>query len=126
MILMDNTKEIVTFDFEGKTFRMTQEEIEAAYRYQERQYRKCDAEIAIQYFTFGEDNPEGMSDDEFDQRTAEFEQEYGVEYEDLMKNAAEIVGIFFCKHDCNVAENTTWELAIEDMILRLKLAADKR
>lgn len=126
MILMDHTKETVTFDFEGKTFQMTPEEIEAAYRYQERQYRKCDAEIAIQYFAFGEDNPEGMSDDEFDQRTAEFEREYGVKYEDLVKNAAEIVGIFFCKHDCNVAENTTWELTIEDMILRMKLPADKR
>lgn len=126
MILMDNTKETVTFDFEGKTFQMTQEEIEAAYRYQERQYRKCDAEIAIQYFAFGEDNPEDMSDDEFNQRTAEFERGCGVKYEDLMKNAAEIVEIFFCKHDCDMAENATWELAIEDMILRLKLAADKR
>lgn len=125
MILMDRTKETVTFDYEGKTYQMTPEEIEAAYRYREQQYRQSDAEFAIQQFAFGADDPEFMDDEEFDSRTAEFEQTYRVKYEDLMKKAAEIVGIFFCKQDCDVADNTTWELAIEDMIRRLQLSSDK-
>lgn len=33
MILMDKTKETVTFEFEGKVYQMTREEIEAAYQY---------------------------------------------------------------------------------------------
>lgn len=45
MIEMENKKDLVSFEYEGKTYVMTQEEIEAAYRYQEQQYRKCDAEV---------------------------------------------------------------------------------
>lgn len=58
MILMDKTKETVTFEFEGKVYQMTSEEIEAAYRYREREYRQSDAEVAIEYFAFGSEDPE--------------------------------------------------------------------
>ena len=60
MILMDKTKETVTFEFEGKVYQMTREEIEAAYRYREREYRQSDAEIALQYFVFGCDPDRGL------------------------------------------------------------------
>lgn len=58
MILMDKTKETVTFEFEGKVHQMTREEI---------------------------------------------------------------VGLFFQKQDCNIAENQTWEDVIADVIQRMKL-----
>lgn len=120
MILMDKTKETVTFEFEGKVYQMTREEIEAAYRYREREYRQSDAEIALQDFVFGCD-PESMSDDECEQEIARFEESYGVKYTDLLNSIPEIVGVFFQKQDCNIEENQTWEDAIADVIQRMKL-----
>lgn len=120
MILMDKTKETVTFEFEGKVYQMTREEIEAAYRYREREYRQSDAEVAIEYFAFGSEDPESMTDAEYKQAVDSFEEQYGVKYNDLMKRAPEIVGLFFQKQDCNIAENQTWEDTIVDVVQRMK------
>ena len=121
MILMDKTKETVTFEFEGKVYQMNREEIEAAYRYREQEYRTCDAEVALQYFVFGSEDPEFMDDEEYKQAVDSCEQQNGVKYDDLRASIPEIVGLFFQKQDCNVSENQTWEEAIADVILRLKL-----
>lgn len=121
MILIDKTKETVTFEFEGKVYQMTREEIEAAYRYREQEYRTCDAEVALQYFSFGSEDPEFMEDEEYKQAVDSFEQQNGVKYDDLRASIPEIVGVFFQKQDCNIGENQTWEEAIADVILRLKL-----
>ncbi len=121
MILMDKTKETVTFEFEGKVYQMTREEIEAAYRYREQEYRTCDAEVALQSFVFGSEDPEFMDDEEYQQAADSFEAQYGVKYQDLMESVPEIVGLFFQKQDCNIAENQTWEDVISDVIQRMKL-----
>ncbi len=121
MILMDKTKETVTFEFEGKVYQMTREEIEAAYRYREREYRQSDAEVAIEYFAFGSEDPESMTDAEYKQAVDSFEEQYGVKYNDLMKRAPEIVDLFFQKQDCNIAENQTWEDTIVDVVQRMKM-----
>lgn len=121
MILMDKTKEQVTFEFEGKVYQMTREEIEAAYRYREQEYRQSDAEVAVEYFAFGSEDPESMTDEEYKQAADSFEEQYGVKYKDLMDSVPEIVGLFFQKQDCNIAENQTWEDAIADVIQRMKL-----
>lgn len=121
MILMDKTKETVAFEFEGKVYQMTREEIEAAYRYREREYRQSDAEVAIEYFAFGSEDPESMTDAEYKQAVDSFEEQYGVKYNDLMKRAPEIVDLFFQKQDCNIAENQTWEDTIVDVVQRMKM-----
>lgn len=121
MILMDKTKETVTFELEGKVYQMTREEIEAAYRYREREYRQSDAEVAIEYFAFGSEDPESMTDAEYKQAVDSFEEQYGVKYNDLMKRAPEIVDLFFQKQDCNIAENQTWEDTIVDVVQRMKM-----
>lgn len=121
MILMDKTKETVTFEFEGKVYQMTREEIEAAYRYREREYRQSDAEVAIEYFAFGSEDPESMTDAEYKQAVDSFEEQYGVKYNDLMKRAPEIGDLFFQKQDCNIAENQTWEDTIVDVVQRMKM-----
>lgn len=121
MILMDKTKETVTFEFEAKVYQMTREEIEAAYRYREKEYRQSDAEVAIEYFAFGSEDPESMTDAEYKQAVDSFEEQYGVKYNDLMKRAPEIVDLFFQKQDCNIAENQTWEDAIVDVVQRMKM-----
>ncbi len=121
MILMDKAKETVTFEFGGKVYQMTREEIEAAYRYREKEYRQSDAEVAIEYFAFGSEDPESMTDAEYKQAVDSFEEQYGVKYNDLMKRAPEIVGLFFQKQDCNIAENQTWEDTIADVVQRMKM-----
>lgn len=121
MILMDKTKETVTFEFEGKVYQMTREEIEAAYRYREREYRQSDAEVAIEYFAFGSEDPESMTDAEYKQAVDSFEEQYGVKYNDLMKRTPDIVDLFFQKQDCNIAENQTWEDTIVDVVQRMKM-----
>lgn len=121
MILMGKTKETVTFEFEGKVYQMTREEIEAAYRYREREYRQSDAEVAIEYFAFGSEDPESMTDAEYKQAVDSFEEQYGVKYNDLIKRAPEIVDLFFQKQDCNIAENQTWEDTIVDVVQRMKM-----
>lgn len=120
MIEMENKKDLVRFEYEGKTYAMTREEIEAAYRYQEQQYRKCDAEVAVDWFVFGTDG-ESLSGEEYAQAVAEFEKNNGVTYEELMAEVPSIVGIFFQKSDANEPENQTWSIAVEEVVRRLKL-----
>ena len=48
MITMENTRELIDFEYDGKSYRMTPEEIEAAYRYQEWRYAECpDCEMEV-------------------------------------------------------------------------------
>ena len=121
MITMENTRELIDFKYAGKAYQMTREEIEAAYRYREREYRQSDAEVAIEYFAFGSEDPESMTDAEYKQAVDSFEEQYGVKYNDLMKRAPEIVDLFFRKQDCNIAENQTWEDTIADVVQRMKM-----
>ena len=121
MITMENTRELIDFEYDGKAYQMTSEEIEAAYRYREREYRQSDAEVAIEYFAFGSEDPESMTDAEYKQAVDSFEEQYGVKYNDLMKRAPEIVDLFFQKQDCNIAENQTWEDTIADVVQRMKM-----
>lgn len=53
MITMENTRELIDFEYYGKSYRMAPEEIEAAYRYQEMQYRKADALRMLTSYAFG-------------------------------------------------------------------------
>lgn len=121
MIEMENKKDLVSFEYEGKTYVMTREEIEAAYRYQEQQYRKCDAVVAVDWFVFGTDG-ESLSGEEYAQAVAEFEKNNGVTYEELVAEIPSIIGLFFQKADCNVPENQTWSEAVEDVVLRIKFS----
>ena len=101
MITMENTRELIDFEYYGKSYRMAPEEIEAAYRYQEMQYRKADALRMLTSYAFGIEDLDAVSDEDRAEYEKEFETSYG------------IVSYFFQKTDCNVGENTTWYEAIE-------------
>lgn len=120
MFTIENAKEAVTFEYNGKSYCMTRDELEAAYRFKEREYREEDAKHAIECYVFGDDD---ISDDERAEEQRYFEKKYGVKYDDLFAGASEIVEIFFEKQDCNEGENTTWASAIADYIQRIKLSA---
>lgn len=113
-------QEVVNFAFEGKAYKMSRDAIEAAYRFREAEYRTADAEAAVASFVFGDD-PECLDENEYQECIKYFENLHGVKYLDLQVSIPEIVDIFFCKQDCNIAENDIWASAIEDQIARLKL-----
>lgn len=100
MITMENTRELIDFEYYGKSYRMAPEEIEAAYRYQEMQYRKIE-------------DLDAVSDEDRAEYEKEFETSYGITFEEAKESIPEIVSYFFQKTDCNVGENTTWYEAIE-------------
>ena len=76
MITMENTRELIDFEYYGKSYRMAPEEIEAAYRYQEMQYRKVDALRMLTSYAFGIEDLDAVSDED----RAEYE-ETGMETE---------------------------------------------
>ena len=69
---------------------MTPEQIEAAYRYKEHQYRIEDAENQL----------DGNAD--------WIEEEYGYSHDEIMDFADELAERFEDKFDCNVSENDDW------------------
>ena len=64
MITMENTRELIDFEYYGKSYRMAPEEIEAAYRYQEMQYRKADALRMLTSYAFGIEDLDAVSDED--------------------------------------------------------------
>lgn len=119
MFTMETTKETVAFEYNGKSYCMTRDELEAAYRFKELEYREEDAKRAIEFYVFGDDD---MDSDARREEQKFFEENEGIKYDDLLAGARDIVGIFFQKQDCNEGENTTWANAIEDYIQRLRYA----
>lgn len=110
---MNNKK--IEFEFGGKTYSMTEEEIEVAYRYKERQYLKEDALRQLNQFIFNEDEPvdEGASVEE---KKRWFECIYHITYEKAREMLDDFVDTFEDFADCNVDENQTWHDAIEEVL----------
>lgn len=121
MFQMESRSDLVHFEYDGKKYAMTEVEIEAAYRYQEGQYRKIDAKRQLNYLVFGYDEPYfGDNPDDASENEAEdlacFEERYGISY----SAAKELVDSFeaeFCAiFDCNVPENDLWHTAIATVL----------
>ena len=110
---MDDKK--IEFEYGGKLYAMTATEIEAAYRYKERQYRKEDALRQLNQFIFDEDDPEsdGASVEE---KKRWFECIYLITYEEACEMLDDFVDTFEDFTDCNVDENQTWHDAIEEVL----------
>ena len=103
------------FSHNGVTYTMTSDAIEAAYRYQLRQYRLMDARRQLDWFVFGTD-PDSL--DESDQTLAlsAFEQTYGISYEDAKGMADQFLRLYEKHKDCNLAENDVWHQAITEVL----------
>lgn len=110
---MSNSK--VEFEYNGKKYVMSKEEIEAAYWYKDRQYRMEDALRQLNQFIFNEDDPvdEGASVDE---KKRWFECVYLITYEEACEMLDDFVDTFEDFADCNVDENQTWHDAIEEVL----------
>ena len=94
---MNSENKIVVTSWNGKSWEMTPEQIEAAYRYKERQYRIEDAENQLELNADWIHDKYGYSDDE----TMDFADELAERFED--------------RFDCNVSENDAWVARITEM-----------
>jgi hypothetical protein len=94
---MNSENKIVVTSWNGKSWEMTPEQIEAAYRYREREYRKMDALNMIN------ERLEWVDGDK-----DAFKREYGVSYDETVGDADYFVDEFLEKMDCNVPENEAW------------------
>lgn len=123
MFTMESRADMVHFEHNGVKYAMTEQEIEAAYRYQERQYRLKDAKRQVNIFVFGVD--EGGFDGPVSvQLKKDFTEEYGISYEEAVSEdmLEEYLRRFENRFDCNYDENSQWEAAIR-AVLRDKKGA---
>lgn len=121
MFQMEPRKDLVQFEYNGKKYAMTEDEIEAAYRYKESQFRKEDAVRQLNYFVFGYDkpgfdgNPDDASVSEMEDM-ADFEDRYGISFADAKGLADSFEAEFVAIIDCNVPENDLWHTAISTVL----------
>ena len=83
---------------EDITYEMTEDQIEAAYRYQEAHYCAMDAKRFI------DERLEWLDGDK-----NAFEKEYGVSYDDAIEDIDYLASRFMDEFDCNVPENEIWD-----------------
>lgn len=84
---MNNENKIIVTSWNGKSWEMTPEQIEAAYRYKERQYRIDDALYQLEL------NADWI------------EEEYGYSYNEIIDFSEELAERFQDYFDCNESEN---------------------
>lgn len=132
----------ITFEHYGKKYTMTEEEIEAAYRYQLHQHRLKDALRQLGVLVFGDadwdsfDTPDALKDTEglsemlknydidFQEESNYFFEKYGVTFEDAStpETIEEYVRRFENRFDCSEDENSLWEATIEAVLMDMKEA----
>ena len=119
--------ESVTFTHDGKTFTLTQEEIEAAYAYQKHLFLLSDAEDHLKAICFGwgsiDEYDPGDSDAEMSQEIKDdlsrFREEHGITFSEALMYLEEYVQAFEENFDSEVAEDDLWENAIETVITEM-------
>lgn len=114
--IKDEENSAITFEYNGKRYSMTKDEIYAAYRYQEKLFRLEDAENQIFDYVFGYDvDPDNLTVDEKEELEY-FESENHVTLSELLRCASNVVFHFEDNFDCNVDENTQWTWAVRKTI----------
>lgn len=91
------SEKIVVTNWSGKSWEMTSEQILAAYRYQENQFRIADAKNQLEF------NADWI------------EEQYGYTYDEILEFAEELAERYHDNEDCNVSENDMWVSQIERM-----------
>lgn len=84
---MNSKNKIIVTSWNGKSWKMTPEQIEAAYRYREFQYRISDAKNQIEL------------------NIDLIEEKYGYSYDEAIEYAEELAECFNENFDCDVPEN---------------------
>lgn len=98
---MNSENKIIVTSWNGKSWKMTPEQIEAAYRYREFQYRISDAKNQIEL------------------NIDLIEEKYGYSYDEAIEYAEELAECFNENFDCDVPENDAWSNCIEEVFSSL-------
>ena len=102
---------MTTFEHNGTVYNMTEEQIEAAYRFREHQHRLEDAKRQIVYYGFGTETPTT-------EEQAVFENRWGFDMDHALTLAEDVIDEFDRTFDCNVPENDLWDTAVEKVLGR--------
>lgn len=114
----------------GVNCDLTPAEIEAVYRFREREYRMEDARRHL-YHVIGTEDAEDLNDEELSNNLYVFCNTYDIDSDifindDSLKSLVEsIVEEFDKVFDCNIPENELWEIAIRNVMDSLKNETDK-
>lgn len=106
----------ISFEYMGKAYTMSKEEIDAAYWYKQQEFQMEDALVHLNYLVFGYDpdfeDPENATPGELEDMEC-FQFQYGISYADAKKLLPKIVEKYNDHFDCNNAENDMWRYAID-------------
>lgn len=100
---------------------LTEDEMYEAYQAQQEQSRLQDALDHFDEFVFG-DGPEALEETKVEQKKRRFQERYGFSYDEAVDPKSEhyVLGEaarrFRNKYDCEIDENTQWEVVIEDLL----------
>ena len=111
---------IVVFEYNGVLYEMPEEQMEAAYRYLERQNRLLDAKCQFFEFAYGCD-PDSLEPGDCVYQEISFEERYGFPISVGLMMLDKFVDRYEKQADCNVAENVTWQSAIEEVLEEAKM-----
>ena len=103
------------FTYNGKVYDLSEDQIEAAYRYQLHQYRLADAERQFKNIVYGSD-PDWLDEKECKQAENCFLNEYGIPVSEGLTMLEDFVQQFENDFDCNMDENSMWENAITTVL----------
>lgn len=118
MIRMEPRTDLICFNHDGTEYAMTAKEIEAAYQYQQHQYRLEDAQRQLNALAFGDDDDGEFNDAADAQSKTCFEADYGITYEEAVSvpMLEEYLRRFNNRSDCDLDENNQWEAAIKAVL----------
>lgn len=104
------------FTYNGKVYDLSEDQIEAAYRYQLHQYRLADAERHFRFYVFDCDPEWECTEAEHKQAEEAFLQKYGIPVSEGLTMLEDFVQQFENDFDCNMDENSMWENAITTVL----------
>lgn len=109
-------RELIEVRYNQNIFYMTPLQIEAAYRYQQKQYRLQDCRNHLEELAFG-GPAEYIEECQENELRRTFFERYGVEYTDALNLLDEMLQRFEKRENCNIDENMIWETAITEVLL---------
>lgn len=108
----------IVFEYNGVTYSMTKEEIEAAYDYRHQQDLLEDANRQLEMYAFGSAQ-DCLDEEHVESGLAEFQDQHGIPYDTVKDHCDRIVKRFEHLRREDVDDEMTWVIAIEAIISEL-------
>lgn len=106
---------MIKFTHLGVEYEMTEQQIEAAFRFQERRYRMADARYQLDEFIYGDD-PGCLSYFDREYQEESFWERYGMYPAEAYTMLDKILDRFEKNESCDKEENTVWQDSIREVL----------